>query len=229
MGDPKKIRKKYNTPRHPWIKARIIDERRIRTEYGTRNKKEIWKMETILKNFKNRAKKLIILRTKQSEIETKHLFDRVKELGLVKGEVDFDSVLGLTLDDLMERRLQTIVYKKGLARTPLQARQFIVHEHVLIEGKKLTSPSYIVSLNEEQSIEFSSKSALFNGSHPERALPKEDLEMKKEVEKESKTKSKKVKIKDELLDDGSDIEDVDEVVKEVKPMETKNEIKGDEQ
>ncbi len=185
MGDPKKIRKKYETPRHPWIKSRIEDERRLRFEFGTRNKKEIWKMETILKNFKTQAKKLIILRTEQSEIETKHLFRRVKELGLVTEEVTFDLILGLNLDNLMERRLQTLVYKKGLARTIKQARQFIVHEHILVDGKKITSPSYLVSLKEQSTIEFSAKSSLFSEEHPERAIPeKEEIKPKKEIKKD---------------------------------------------
>ena len=138
-----------------------------------------------MKNFKTQAKKLIILRTEQSEIETKHLFRRVKELGLVTEEVTFDLILGLNLDNLMERRLQTLVYKKGLARTIKQARQFIVHEHILVDGKKITSPSYLVSLKEQSTIEFSAKSSLFSEEHPERAIPeKEEIKPKKEIKKD---------------------------------------------
>jgi len=179
MGDPKKIRKKYTSPRHPWIKAKIESEKLIRLEFGTANKREIWKMETLLKNFKTQAKNLIILRTKQAQIETEHLFRRVK----------------------------------GLARTVKQARQFIVHQHVLVEGKKITSPSYLVSVKEESTIEFTTKSPLYDINHPERAMSQEDLEAKQEAEIESKKSAKKkpAKIKDILVDDGSDLEDEEDV------------------
>jgi small subunit ribosomal protein S4 len=168
MGDPKKIRKKYETPSHPWIKARIVEESRVRKKYATANKKEIWKMESVLKNFKTRAKNLIVLDSPQSKIETQHLFTKVQELGLLQNAT-FDDILGLSLDDLMDRRLQSIVFKKGLARSVKQARQFIVHEHILVEGKKITSPSYFVKVKEEAGVMFSPSSALFSEQHPERA------------------------------------------------------------
>lgn len=171
MGDPKKIRKKYTTPSHPWIKSRIEDEKRLKKEFGTRNKKEIWKMDTILKNFKSQAKKLIALNTEQATKETEHLYRRVKQLGLATGDVNFDLILGLSLDDIMARRLQTILYKKGLARSVVQARQFIVHEHVVVDGKKVTSPSYLVSVAEEPSVGFAVSSPLFSEDHAERASP----------------------------------------------------------
>ena len=167
MGDPKKIRKKYETPSHPWIKARIVEESRIRKKYATGNKKEIWKMESVLKNFKTRAKNLIVLDSPQSKIETQQLFTRVQELGLLH-KATFDDILGLSLDDLMDRRLQTVVFKKGLARSVKQARQFIVHEHVLVDGKKITSPSYLVKVKEEAGVMFSPSSSLFSEQHPER-------------------------------------------------------------
>lgn len=224
MGDPKKIRKKYNTPRHPWIKARIDSEKLIRIEFGTRNKKEIWKMETLLKNFKDQAKNLIILRTTQSDVETKHLFRRVKELGLISGEVTFDEILGLSLENIMGRRLQTIVYKKGLARTVKQARQFIVHEHILVAGKKITSPAYLVPVSEESSIEFSVKSSLFSEDHPERALPeKEEIEnskKKKNVEKDSKKENSKelkgtIKADPEVEENLEELNDIEIIGEEI--------------
>lgn len=169
MGDPRKIRKKYDTPSHPWIKSRIESEKLLVREFGTRSKKEIWKMETVLKNFKNQAKSLISLNTPQSKVETESLFRRVTELGLVKGEASFDAILGLDVNHLMERRLQSVVFKKGLARTVTQARQFIVHGHILVNGNKITSPAYLVSQKEEAGVGFAVNSSLFNEDHPERA------------------------------------------------------------
>jgi len=145
MGDPRKIRKKYETPSHPWIKSRIDEEKRLSKEFGTKNKKELWKMETVLKKLKNQAKILISLTTDQAKIETELLFKRTKELGLATGDVTFDTVLGLTLDDLMARRLQSVVFKKSLAKTIKQARQFIVHGHINVNDKKVTHPSFLIS------------------------------------------------------------------------------------
>ena len=175
MGDPKRIRKKYETPSHPWIKARIDEERRVRQKYSTTNKKEIWKMESVLKNFKTRAKNLIVLDTPQSKIETQQLFKRVQDLGLLH-QATFDDILGLSLDDLMDRRLQTVVFKKGLARSIKQARQFIVHEHILVDGKIITSPNYLVKVKEEAGLGFSTSSALFSEQHPERSSSSADDE-----------------------------------------------------
>lgn len=169
MGDPRKIRKKYETPSHPWIKSRIEEEKRLAKEYGIKNKKEIWKAETVLKKFKSQAKNLIALKSSQAELETQHLFRRVKELGLIQGEASFDAVLGLNTDSILSRRLQTVLFKKGLARTPSQARQFIAHGHVFVSNKKITSPSYLVTVKEEAGVEFAVSSALYSADHPERA------------------------------------------------------------
>ena len=168
MGDPKRIRKKYDTPGHPWIKSRIEDEKRISKEFGTKNKKEIWKMETTLKNFKNQAKKLISLDSAQAKIETEHLFRRISELGLAQGNISFDTVLGLTIDDIMTRRLQSVIVEKNLARTVKQARQLIVHEHITVDGKVITSPAYLVSVKEEAVLSYAHTSSLFKEDHPER-------------------------------------------------------------
>jgi small subunit ribosomal protein S4 len=186
MGDPKRIRKKYDTPSHPWIKSRIDEEKKITKEFGTKSKKEIWKMETVLKNFKSQAKKLISLKTPQAKVETEHLFRRVQELGLVKTDVSFDAILGLDINHLMARRLQSVVYTKGLAKTVGQARQFIVHGHVLVGEKKITSPAYLVSQKEETMVGFAVNSSLFNEDHPERASTEKLEELR--VEKEAETK-----------------------------------------
>ncbi|MGM5480051.1 MAG: 30S ribosomal protein S4 [Nanobdellota archaeon] len=184
MGTPKRIRRKYETPNHPWIKSRIDDEKRLAKEFGTKNKREIWRMETVLKKFKSQAKYLIAATSDQVAVEKKHLFRRINELGLVQGEASFDKILGLKIDDVMNRRLQTVVYNKGLARSVKQARQFITHEHILVNGYKVTSPSYLVTVSEEAGIEFSTSSSLYSDEHPERAQPE------KESTKKSSSKKK---------------------------------------
>lgn len=152
MGDPKKHRKKFSKPPHPWQKERIDAEKELVKQYGLRRKYEIWKMDSLLKKFLNRAKTLIAQRGQQAEMEKRQLLERLSSIGLLKKDSKAEDVLNLTLKDIMERRLQTLVHRKQIASTMLQARQFITHEHIAIGSKKITAPSYLVSINEEPHI-----------------------------------------------------------------------------
>jgi small subunit ribosomal protein S4 len=80
-----------------------------------------------------------------------------------------DDVLGLDVTDVLERRLQTVVYRKGLANTTSQARQFVSHGHVTVDGRRVTRPSKKVTVAEEGAIEFDENSPLTDELHPERA------------------------------------------------------------
>ena len=183
MGDPRRLKRKYSEPAHPWQATRIKEEKELLKEYGLKNKTEIWKATSKLKNFANQAKKLIALTGKQAEKETIQLLNKLKKLGLLKEEAQLSDVLGLTARAILERRLQTLVYKKGLARSVKQARQFITHRHILVNGKKITAPGYIVPKKEEN-ITFEETSSLANEEHPERIQTKKEI--KKETEKEEK-------------------------------------------
>lgn len=152
MGDPKHPKKKYNTPRHPWEKERIETEKVLMSEYGLSNKKEIWRANSLLSKFKSQAKKCAAADTAQLKKESEQLLTRLKKFGLLKTDDTLDDVLGLSVDDLLQRRLQTIVFKKKLASSVKQGRQFIVHGHVIVNSKKVTVPSYMVSLDEESKI-----------------------------------------------------------------------------
>lgn len=152
MGDPRRLRKKFAKPSHPWQKERIEEEKGIVKQYGLRRKYEIWKMSSMLKKFLNRAKTIIGERTQQSEVEKKQLLGRLYLLGLLKQDSRVEDVLNLTLKDFLERRLQTLVYRKQMAKTVMQARQFITHEHIIVGSRKITAPSYLVSIEEEPKI-----------------------------------------------------------------------------
>ena len=190
MGDPRKIRKKYSTPSHPWQKTRIEEENKIQQEYGTKNKKEIWKMRSFLQNAKGQAKKIVSLKSEQAEKEKTLLMTKLVRLGLLKESAELDDVLGLALKDILDRRLQTIVHKKNLAKTTKQARQFIVHGHIKIGSKTITSPSYIVSVDEEPFVTFSDKSALSNADHPERIFGSDIAKEAKDVKPKKAAKPK---------------------------------------
>ena len=170
MGSPRKQRKRYSTPSHPWQSVRIKEEKELVKQYGLKNKREIWKMASLLKNFQRQAKRLIAEKSPQAEREKKQLIDRLVRMGLIKATADLNAILNLTLKDVMDRRLQTIIYKKGFAKSTHQARQFIVHEHILVGNKKITIPSYLVLSGEELQISFAPNSKLTAEAHPERII-----------------------------------------------------------
>lgn len=196
MGDPRKTRRKYSTPEHPWRRERLDSEKEVKLTYGLKNKTEIYKMESFLRRIKSQMKKLSSLQTEQAEKERQQILSKLKKLNLIAEDSTMDSVLGLELKNVMDRRLQTIVFKKSLSNSIKQARQFIIHQHISIGNKKVTSPSYLVSAGEESMILFDPRSSLANDEHPERVASRKDI--KKELEK---TKIKKeVKPIDEDLD-----------------------------
>jgi small subunit ribosomal protein S4 len=151
----KRQRKKYSRPLHPWDKTRMDAEDALLKKYGLRRKKEIWKMAAILRGWRRQARRLLALSGRQAELETRQLLERLRKFGLVGENATLDDVLSLTLEDLLERRLQTVLFRKGMARTPRQARQLIVHGHVSIGGQKVRVPSYLVSTEEEGKVECS--------------------------------------------------------------------------
>lgn len=131
---------------------RIEREKKLIKKYGLKNGKELWKVESLLRNFRRRARKLLTLKTEQAEIEKKQLLDRLSTLNILKKSAGIDDVLVMKIEDILERRLQTMVQKTGLANTPKQARQFIVHGLITIGGNRVTSPSYLVKRDEEKDI-----------------------------------------------------------------------------
>lgn len=156
MGDPKKQRKRYSKPRQLWHADRIEREKKLLKKYGLKNMSELWKIESLLRNFRRRARKLLTLKTPQAEIEKKQLLGRLSTLNVLKDNAGIDGVLAMNVEDILERRLQTIVRKKGLANTARQARQFIVHGHIAIDGDKVNSPGHLVKIDEETHIELRS-------------------------------------------------------------------------
>lgn len=154
MGDPRKPRKTYEGPRHPWRKDVLINEMKIMGAYGLRNKRELWKAATIIRYYRHRARSLLAAPPEVRAKEEAALINNLKKLGLLKEGAKLDDVLNLRVEDLLERRLQTIVYRKGLAKTIHQARQLIVHGHIAIGGRRIRSPGYIVSVDEEPLVDY---------------------------------------------------------------------------
>jgi len=142
----KRKHKKYSKPKRPFDKERIEEEAAIKEQFGLKNKKEIWKAEAKINLIREKAKRLI----SASPEEQQALFERLKKTGLEVNSIG--DVLSLTKKDYLNRRLQTILFKKRLASTPKNARQLITHKKVLINGRAVDSPSYIIPKELEEKI-----------------------------------------------------------------------------
>lgn len=199
MGDPKRITNKFQKPAHPWNKARIEQEKPLMQKFGLQSKKELWKVTSKLKTYKQNAKRLIALKGTQAEKERQQMFDKLHSFGLAQSNT-VDDILGMNPEQLLDRRLQTVVYKKGLARTIKQARQMITHKHIVINGRKITAPGHLVKVSEEHTIAFYPGSNFFNEDHPERPpraeskeeAPKMPADAKKKAPAKKKSESEKV-------------------------------------
>lgn len=157
MGDPKKPRKKFESPPIEWDSERIKEEKGLMEEYGLKNVREVWKAKARLRKIRGNARRLLAV-GESGEGEAKQILDRVRRYGILKAAEDrentLDDLLALDVRSILDRRLQTRVYKKGLARSIKQARQLITHGFISINGNKITVPSYIVPLSEDDSIEY---------------------------------------------------------------------------
>lgn len=172
MGDPRRLRKKLEGPRHPFNKTRIEEEMKYLGLYGLRNKKEIWKAQTILRNYRARARASLALPEQQREKERLILVKKLYRLGIMPNEDGLiDEVLSLSTEQLLRRRLQSIVHERGFAKTPWQSRQMISHGHIALRGKKVTSPSYHVTLGEEEFVGYAPNSPYNDDAHPALTVP----------------------------------------------------------
>ena len=172
MGDPKFSRRSYDTPSHPWQGERIKAEVVLVNQFGLKNKTEVWKAQSILRNFRKQARELqALLRTgdAQAKRESDALLRKCGRMGVLPMDgCTLNDVLGLSEEDILGRRLQTIVFEKGMASTVKQARQMIVHGHVFMNGHRVTVPGYIVLRDEESSIEYAPASPFTDEMHPMR-------------------------------------------------------------
>ncbi len=198
MGQIKKQKKKYNTPTHPWQAERLQEETEYINNYGFKNKKEIWKVTAKLENYKAQVKKIIASKgSPQMQKEKEQLMTKLLKYGLIKKDSKIEDILDLSPENLMDRRLQTLVFKKNLARSLKQSRQFIVHGHVLINNKKLTVPSYLVSLEEESKLSISALLPITK-EEPKKKAKSEVKEEVVEEKKESPTEEVKEEKKEEV-------------------------------
>jgi small subunit ribosomal protein S4 len=152
LGDPKKARKQYSRPRSPWRADQLAQELYLLGTFGLRNKRELWRAQTQLSSVRKQARTLLAATEAVRLREEKKLLDSLKRKGLVGEAASLDDILSLTVEDVLSRRLQTMVFKKGMALSPLHSRQLIVHGHVTVVDRVITIPGYQVGNQEEGTV-----------------------------------------------------------------------------
>ncbi len=162
----------YETPNHPFQGERIAQEADLLGRYGLKNKEELWRTQSQLRSMRREARRL--LGDAQGDVEAAQeagadFMSRLRRLGILGEDDDISQVLSLEVTDLLERRLQTVAYRKGLANTPQQSRQFIAHGHITVDGARCTVPSTKIEVDEENTVSFDENSPLADDLHPERA------------------------------------------------------------
>ena len=173
MGYPGKNHKSYQPPKRPFEKTRIEAETRLVIEYGLRNKREVWKAQAVLRKYRVAAKNLLALGSNPAnkdkyEAKKEELIGHLQRAGLLGADAGIDEILSLKVQAPLERRLQTIVYRRGLARSPKQARQLITHGHIAVAGRRTTIPSYRVTRVEESDVAYFGTSPFVADSHAEK-------------------------------------------------------------
>ncbi|EMA52556.1 MULTISPECIES: 30S ribosomal protein S4 [Halococcus] len=168
--------KAYETPNHPYQGERISEESNLVGRYGLKNKEELWRAQSELRGFRREARRL--LGDAQGDVdaaerEGEPFLARLRRLGILDETDGLDDVLSLEVTDVLERRLQTIVYRTGLANTVQQARQFVSHGHIVVDGARVTTPSRKVDVSEEDLVGFDETSPIADELHPERAEEQE--------------------------------------------------------
>ena len=153
MGDPRKLRNKYESPRKVWDAERIKTESKLRSVYGLKNTREIWVVLQVLKRARRDAMKYLSL-GEEGKQKAQPLMAKLARLGIIQPDAKLDDVLSLSVENFLDRRLQTVAMKKGLARTARQSRQLITHGFISVKGRKVTVPSYTVTADEEKYIAY---------------------------------------------------------------------------
>ena len=172
MGEPKFSRPRTQTPTHPWKQARIDEEHELKERYGLKKvggMREIWREKSALRRHRNQAMKLIG-RVDSTEghyaKEKEQLLNSLTKKGLLQTGADVGDVLEINVEHMLSRRLQSVVYYKGLAPSMRAARNLIVHGHICIGDQRMTVPGYHVLKEEEDSLQYSENSPFVDPEHP---------------------------------------------------------------
>lgn len=166
MGDPKKKHKRFTTPKLPFDQGALEEELKLLGAYGLRNKRELWRLRTQLSRLRRMARETQSMDPVERAERERQMITKLYGMGLIGEKSTLDDVLTLRIEDLLERRLQTVVFRREMAKSFFQSRQLVTHGHVSIAGRKVRSPSYWVTVEDEGNIEYTGSSPLSNTGHP---------------------------------------------------------------
>jgi len=166
--------KTYSVPRRPFEKERLDYELKLCGSYGLRNKREVHRVAYALGKIRLAARELLTL----DEKDTRRLFEgnalirRLIRIGVLdESKNKLDYVLGLKIEDFLERRLQTQVFKLGLAKSIHHARVLIRQRHIRVGRQVVNVPSFVVRLDSQKHIDFALSSP-YGGGRPGRCKRK---------------------------------------------------------
>jgi small subunit ribosomal protein S4 len=202
MGDPKYPRRVWRKPKRPLNYELKMEELKTLGTFGLRTKRELWKAHTELSRVRHQARSLLALRQEVRAEKEPILMKSLARIGLVSGDATLDDVLNLSVNDLLSRRLQTIVTKKLGFTTPYQARQAVIHGHIMIGERKVDIPSYTVPVEEENSIHFVPESKIPGMLEKTKSKSQADVAAKEEADVPAKEEAD-VPAKEEAKDESS--------------------------
>ena len=153
MGSAKRNRRKYEKPKELWNLERIKVDGALVEQYGLKNMRELWKAQTEISRIRRNAR-LLLSGESGYESMKEGMLNRLQKLGLAKPGATADDLLDLKENSILERRLQTIIFRKGLSKTIKQARQLTVHGFIAVNGKKVSRPGYLVDVEQESKISY---------------------------------------------------------------------------
>ncbi|GAA5878053.1 hypothetical protein JCM16303_002832 [Sporobolomyces ruberrimus] len=171
---PRSVSKVYKVPRRPYEAARLDAELKLAGEFGLKNKHEIWRISLTLSKIRRAARELLKLDEKDPKrlFEGNALIRRLVRIGVLdETRMRLDYVLALKIEDFLERRLQTQVFKSGLAKSIHHARVLIRQRHIRVGKQVVNVPSFVVRLDSQKHIDFSLTSP-YGGARPGRVKRK---------------------------------------------------------
>ena len=162
----KNYTKVFWRPKKPFEKERLDEELNSVGKYGLKNKREYLTAQYALSRIRKAARDLLTLDKKDTRrlFEGEALLKRMIKLGVLKPEnATLDYVLGLKTEQLLERRLQTVVFKRHMANTVHHARILIRQRHIAVGRQLVNIPSYLVRVNSEPHVQHSLTSCIKTG------------------------------------------------------------------
>ena len=161
-------------PRRAYEKERLDKELKICGEYGLRAKKEIWRVGRHLAHCRKAARILLTLPEKDNRrlFEGAALLRRMTNYGMLdESKQKLEFILEVEIEEMLDRRLQTQIWKLDMAKSIHHARVLIKQRHIRVGRQVVNVPSFMVRVESQKHIDFALTSP-FGGGPPGRVKKK---------------------------------------------------------